>query len=200
MEEEEEEKEKMEEEEEGKEKMEEEEEGKEKKSEKSTMELLFDYVKKDEKKGEESQFRFLVKQRNLLNYPPERNEKLRAGLERVTLNNLLLTIKGKIETLVVKSNAVYTVNVKYNGKEETFELSLPDFVDEFLKKVDDYEPDALMSVLLVEQSECFLKILIERLCVSTFTKQSKIALKISLFSSSGQTVVKKKSKRCSQTF
>ena len=134
----------------------------EKKSEKSTMELLFDYVKEEEKKRDKSKFRFLVKQRNLLNYPPERNEKLRAGLERVTLNNLLFTIKGKIETLVVKSNAVYTVNVKYNGKEETFKLSLPDFVDEFLKKVDDYEPDALMSVLLVEQSECFLKILIER--------------------------------------
>ena len=140
--------------------MEEEEEEEEKKSDKSTMELLFDYVKEEEKKRDKSKFRFLVKQRNLLNYPPKRNEKLRAGLERETLNNLLLTIKGKIETLVVKSNAVYTVNVKYNGKEETFKLSLPDFVDEFLKKVDDYEPDALMSVLLVEQSECFLKILI----------------------------------------
>ncbi len=153
----------MEEEEEGKEKMEEEEEEEEeKKSDKSTMELLFDYVKEEEKKRDKSQFRFLVKQRNLLDYSPKRNEKLRAGLERETLDNLLLTIKGKIETLVVNCKKVYTVNVDYDGEKESFRLSLPDFVDEFLKKVDEYEPDALMSVLLVEQSECFLKILIER--------------------------------------
>ena len=115
----------MEEEEEGKEKMEEEEEEEEKKSDKSTMELLFDYVKEEEKKRDKSKFRFLVKQRNLLNYSPKRNEKLRAGLERVTLDNLLLTIKGKIETLVVNCNAVYTVNVDYNGEKESFQLSLP---------------------------------------------------------------------------
>jgi len=134
----------------------------EKKSEKSTMELLFDYVKEEEKKGDKSQFRFLVKQRNLENNPPKRNEKLRAGLEKETLRNLLLTIKGKIETLVVNYDAVYTVNVDYNGEKETFELSLSGFVNEFLQKVNDYDADALMSVLLVEQSECFLKILIER--------------------------------------
>ena len=154
---EEEEKEKMEEEEEEEKKMKE-----EKKSEKSTMELLFDYVKEEEKKGDKSEFRFVVKKRNLENNPPKRNEKLRAGLEKKTLSNLLLAIKGKLETLVVKYDAVYTVNVDYNGEKETFELSLPAFVNEFLQKVNDYDAHALMSVLLVEQSECFLKILIER--------------------------------------
>ena len=69
---------------------------------------------------------------------------MRAGLERETLDNLLLTIKGKIETLVVNCNAVYTVKVDYNGEKESFQLSLPGFVDEFLEKVNDYEPDALM--------------------------------------------------------
>ena len=42
----------------------------EKKSEKSTMELLFDYVKEEEKKGDKSEFRFVVKHRNLENNPP----------------------------------------------------------------------------------------------------------------------------------
>ena len=153
---EEEEKEKMEEEEGEVKKME-----KEKKREKSTMERLFDYVKEEEKKGNKSQFRFLVKQRNLEKNAPKRNEKLRGGLEKETLSNLLSTIKGKIKTLVVKYDAVYTVIVDYNGEQKTFKLSLPDFVDGFLKKVNEYE-GGLMAPLLVEQCLCFLKILIER--------------------------------------
>ena len=116
---EEEEKEKMEEEEEEEKKMKE-----EKKSEKSTMELLFDYVKEEEKKGDQSAFRFVVKKRNLENNPPKRNEKLRAGLEKKTLINLLWAIKGKLEKLVVNHEDTHTVTFVYDEKQESFELSL----------------------------------------------------------------------------
>ena len=134
----------------------------EKKSEKSTMELLFDYVKEEEKKGDQSKFRFVVKKRNLENNPPKRNEKLRAGLEKKTLINLLLAIKGKLEKLVVNHEDTHTVTFFYDEKEESFKLSLPGFMEEFLEKVKAYGNDrGRMSPLLPEQSECFLKILIE---------------------------------------
>ena len=130
---------------------EEEEKKEEVKREKSIMEQLFDFVERN--KG---QFPFLVKRRNLEENAPRRNEKLRGADERKTLMNLLSTMKGKIETLVVNPNKEHAVTFE----QETFKLSLPGFAKEFLQKVEAYE-GGLMSPHLVEQCECFLKILIE---------------------------------------
>ena len=121
-----------------------------------SMKLLFEYAK--ENRG---RFAEVMKSENLENSPPNWDEAERKENEKESVKKLLSEMKAQIETLVVKHEDKHIVTFVYNKKQESFELSLSVFVDEFRNKVNEYDADGLMSVLLPEQSESFLKILIE---------------------------------------
>ena len=121
-----------------------------------SMKLLFEYAK--ENRG---RFAEVMKSENLENSPPNWDEAERKENEKESVKKLLSEMKAQIETLVVKHEDKHIVTFVYNKKQESFELSLSVFVDEFRNKVNEYDADGLMSVLLPEQSESFLKILIQ---------------------------------------
>ena len=121
------------------------------------MKVLWDEFKKHEK-----EYAGVTKSVNLENSPPRWDEGKRKKDEKESLETLLSSMRIEIITLVVNHKQTHTVTFFYGEKWESFKLSLPDFVDEFLKKVNDYGSDrGRMSPLLVEQCKCFLTFLIE---------------------------------------
>ena len=104
----------------------------------------------------------VTKSVNLENSPPRWDEVKRKADEKESLETLLSSMRIEIITLVVTHEQTHNVTFFYGNKEESFKLSLPDFVDEFLEKVKAYGSDrGRMSPLLVEQCKCFLTFLIE---------------------------------------
>ena len=121
------------------------------------MKVLWDEFKKHEK-----EYAGVTKSVNLENSPPSWDEEERKKEEKECVKNLLLEMKAQSVNLVVNHEVTHTVTFVYGEKWESFELSLSGFVEEFLEKVKAYGSDrGRMSPLLPEQSECFLKILIE---------------------------------------
>ena len=124
---------------------------------KPSMKKLFEYAKKNR-----GRFAAVIKSENLEDSPPSWDEEERKKEEKECVKNLLSGMKVQSAKLVVKHEDTHTVTFVYGEKEESFKLSLPGFMEEFLEKVKAYGRDrGRMSPLLPEQSECFLKILIE---------------------------------------
>ena len=124
---------------------------------KPSMKKLFEYAKKNR-----GGFAAVIKSENLEDSPPSWDEEERKEEEKECVKNLLLEMKVQSANLVVNHKDTHTVTFVYGEKEESFKLSLSGFMEEFLKKVKAYGRDrGRMSPLLPEQSECFLKILIE---------------------------------------
>jgi len=121
----------------------------------SIMKNVFNYAQSNT-----SQFPFLIKQTNLEKNGPKWNEEARRKAEKESLKNLLLTMCDKIKEFVVNHAVKHAFTFDHNKNEITCELSLLDFVDGFLEKVEAYE-GGRMSPLLVEQCESFLNFLIE---------------------------------------
>ena len=122
-----------------------------------SIKMLFEYAKKNR-----GRFAEVMKSENLENSPPSWDEEERKEEEKECVKKLLSEMKVQSEELVVNHEDTHTVTFVYDEKQESFELSISGFVEEFLEKVKAYGSErGRMSPLLPEQSECFLKILIE---------------------------------------
>jgi len=113
-----------------------------------------------EKNPNHESFAGVLKRVNLFNTPPTWNEEERKKTEKESLTKLLFSMRVEIQTHAGNRVQKYTVTFVYNKNRQNFELSLLDFVDEFLTKAESYK-GGRMSPLLVEQCECLLTFLIE---------------------------------------
>ena len=109
-----------------------------------SMKKLFEYAK--ENRG---RFAAVMKSENLENSPPSWDEEERKAEEKECVKKLLSEMKVQSEELVVNHEDTHTVTFVYDEKQESFELSLSGFVEEFLEKVKAYGSDrGRMSPLL----------------------------------------------------
>ena len=113
-----------------------------------------------EKNPNHESFAGVLKRVNLLNTPPTWNEEERKKTEKESLTKLLSSMSDEIKKLVVNHEVKYTFTFDHNENEITLQLSLLEFVDGFLEKVEAYE-GGRMSPHLVEQCESFLNFLIK---------------------------------------